>query len=947
MIKLPIIMLWLIAILFNGCGGSDNPNSLNISSPKPSIQSHIDPNNTKNTSNTQENQKSNLNKNSDKNTTKNNTPSKNNPSTSKDTTPPTITLLGTNPQTIEFGSRYKELGAKVKDNKDANPTLTIDPSLLNTHKLGEYQVIYLAKDSADNEAKAIRVVKVIDTTTPTIILFGDKNITLELGQKYKELGFKAIDNVDGNITKNVIVTNNIVPKLGTYKIIYSVKDNSGNEAIASRVVQVVDITPPVIKLYGSSKVTLQLKEKYQEAGAEAIDNVDGNISSKIKIIGKVDTSKAQEYTLVYSVADSSGNEANVTRVVTVFDPYSYIPKELNDYMAIRFLNKATFGATKESIKELQELGVEAWIDKQFSIPETKDIYIRNMIELSKLKSSRYTHSVEEYLEDNDIVYFQGSQWERMSSWFQSAINAKDQLRHKTAYNLSQIIVESDFEPLFKTRAEVLARYFDILYSNAFKSYKDVLKDITFSSGMGIFLTYRGSRAEYNNSAGVSVYPDENYAREIMQLFTIGLNELNIDGTLQGGKATPTYTQEDVNELARVFTGWDVPRNSWKFDTNTFGRKLHLFGDLIHPMVFFKEYHDKGEKKVLGHTIPAGMDGRDEILLVLDILMNNKNTAPYISKNLIMRFTKSNPSPEYVARVATVFKETNGDLKAVIKAILLDPEIWEDIKDKKIVKFKEPFIGYTNFLRAFNVKPLPYWYTVKPDENASNTRIIYNRYHFDGDTLRANITQAPGLAPNVFNFYDNDYIPNDENFKALNLVAPELQIQSDSHYISFSNYIKSMLVRWDKNYITNFYWPKDDGSRTYYNSVEEFIDAAKTNHMYLYIPLWYGRKVKILLDTTEELAVMEEAIDGDSDGDFKNITKESSKAPKAVEAVIKHLDRKLTGGRMNEAQFNALYNNLKDAKLYGDDVHTKRYKALTEVIYPAIRAIVTSSLFMTE
>jgi len=101
------------------------------------------------------------------------------------------------------------------------------------------------------------------------------------------------------------------------------------------------------------------------------------------------------------------------------------------------------------------------------------------------------------------------------------------------------------------------------------------------------------------------------------------------------------------------------------------------------MVFFKEYHDKGEKKVLGHTIPAGMDGRDEILLVLDILMNNKNTAPYISKNLIMRFTKSNPSPEYVARVATVFKETNGDLKAVIKAILLDPEIWEDIKDKKM------------------------------------------------------------------------------------------------------------------------------------------------------------------------------------------------------------------------------------------------------------------------
>jgi len=373
-----------------------------------------------------------------------------------------------------------------------------------------------------------------DTIAPTITLKGANPQIVEFNSTYKELGAVVSDNEDKNPTLIIDNSKLNLNALGEYKVIYTAIDKAGNKATAVRIVKVVDTTPPVIKLYGSSKVTLQLKEKYQEAGAEAIDNVDGNISSKIKIIGKVDTSKAQEYTLVYSVTDSSGNEANVTRVVTVFDPYSYIPKELNDYMAIRFLNKATFGATKESIKELQELGVEAWIDKQFSIPETKDIYIRNMIELSKLKSSRYTHSVEEYLEDNDIVYFQGSQWERMSSWFQSAINAKDQLRHKTAYNLSQIqiIVESDFEPLFKTRAEVLARYFDILYSNAFKSYKDVLKDITFSSGMGIFLTYRGSRAEYNNSAGVPVYPDENYAREIMQLFTIGLNELNIDGTLE-------------------------------------------------------------------------------------------------------------------------------------------------------------------------------------------------------------------------------------------------------------------------------------------------------------------------------------------------------------------------------------------------------------------------------
>jgi len=787
-----------------------------------------------------------------------------------------------------------------------------------------------------------------DTTPPTITLKGDNPLILEYGDKYKEAGFSATDDTDGNITNKVTVINDInISKLGEYKVIYSVKDSSNNETNISRVVKIIDTTPPAITLFGDNSIKLNIRSNYQEIGFEAIDNYDGNITNNVTITKDINSSKEGTYKVIYEVADSSGNKAKEEREVKIVDPYPYIPKDIDQYTAVRFLNKATFGANKESIKELKELGVIGWIDKQLSLPATKDIYLINMIKLSKLKHSHFDKTVEEYLEDNTIVFNRGSQRSRMSTWFQSAINAKDQLRHKLTYNLSQIIVESDFEPLFQVRAEVLARYFDILYNNAFSTYKDVLRDITFSSGMGIFLTYRGNRAEYNNTAGVPVYPDENYAREIMQLFSIGLNELNIDGTLEGGVAKPTYTQEDVNELARVFTGWDVPRNKWKFDGHTFGRKLFLFGDLIHPMVFFPDYHDTGEKKVLGHTIPAGMDGRDEILMVLDILMSNKNSAPFISKNLIMRFTKSNPSPEYVARVATVFKESGGDLKKVTKAILIDPEIWEDIKDKKVVKFKEPFVGFTNFLKAFNIRPLPYWYTTRPNSEANNTYIIHNYYNFDGGDLRSRISQAPGLAPNVFNFYDNDYIPNDTNFKDRSLVAPELQIQSDSQFINYSNYIKNMLTYWDKNYIINYSWPKDDGSRTFYNTVEDYIDAAKTNHMYQYNPLWYLPKAKFLLDTTEELEVMEMVIDGDTDGDFKNITKEHKTSPEAVEAVIKYLDMKLTGGRMNDEQFNAIYNNLKDISLYSDSRHTKRYRAVTEIIHPIIRAIVTSNLFMTE
>jgi len=645
------------------------------------------------------------------------------------------------------------------------------------------------------------------------------------------------------------------------------------------------------------------------------------------------------------VVDSS-DETTTQTPTSSEDQYSYIPKEVDRYTAVRFLNKATFGANEESIKELQELGIVAWVDKQLSIEPTEDIYLRNMIELAKMQNDDLNHSVDEYLADNSIIFQRGSQRDRISSWFQSVLDSKDQLRHKLTYALSQIVVESDFEPLFQVRAEALARYFDILYSNAYKSYKDLLTDITFSASMGVYLTYRGSRAEYNNSAGVPVYPDENYAREIMQLFTIGLNELNIDGTLQGGKNTPTYTQEDVNNLARVFTGWDVQRNSWNLN-DVFGNKLNLFGDLTHPMIFFSDYHDFGAKKVLGVDIPAGLDGKEEILMVIDILMNNKNTAPYISKNLIMRLTKSNPSPAYVARVATKFRDSGGDLKEVVKAILLDPEIWDDINSRRSVKYKEPYVGFVNFLRAFNVKPIPYWYTSEPNEEANNTYVVYNRYLFDGDVLRDNITQVAGLAPSVFNFYDNDYIPNDTNFKALSLVAPEIEIQSDTHFINYSNYILYLLNTWDKNFILNYNWYAD-GEYVYFDKVEDYLDAAKSNHNYLYSKLYYLRRAKMLLDTTEELNVMELAIDGDSDGDFKNINSDNRTSPEGVYALIEHLNNKLTGGRLTKEQFDAIYNNLKDTQIYySDDEHVKRYRALIDIIYPAISAIVTSSSYMTE
>ncbi len=415
-------------------------------------------------------------------------------------------------------------------------------------------------------------------------------------------------------------------------------------------------------------------------------------------------------------------------------------KDINQTLAIRFLNKATFGATKESIDALQSKGVEAWLNQQLSMPLYDNQYLIKTIEIAKkMNPAENSYSVSEYLADNDIMFNQNvasfhSPRYRMTSWFNVALRSPDQLRAKVTYALSQIIVESDFEPIFIRRAEALATYFDILQRYAFGRYENLLNEISLNSGMGVFLTFNGSKKEYKNNANSAVYPDENYAREIMQLFSLGLEKLKIDGTPifdANGNPIPTYTQEDVNQLSRVFTGWDLKRNAH------FGLLGFKRGDYTHSLEFTSTYHDSGEKKVLGKTIPSGLSGKEDIQRAISIIMSQSSVAPYISKNLIMRLVKSNPSPSYIARVASVFKTTRGDLKAVTKAIFLDKELWKDLKEQKMIKFKESLVAYTSFLRAFNVKPMPKWYYCgygnPSDATASNCQVVEDAFLFN-DTI---------------------------------------------------------------------------------------------------------------------------------------------------------------------------------------------------------------------
>jgi len=633
------------------------------------------------------------------------------------------------------------------------------------------------------------------------------------------------------------------------------------------------------------------------------------------------------------------------------DGISYIPKDINQTIAVRFLNKATFGATSESIQELKSKGVEKWLDEQVNMSSDDNIYLIKMILLAKqAEPNVFTNSVEEYLdENNDIVFnkstasFQSPRY-RMTSWFDIALNSPKQLRYKTAYALSQIIVESDFEPIFLRRAEALANYFDILAKNAFNSYQTLLEDISFSSGMGLFLTYNGNQKVYLNDANVSVYPDENYAREIMQLFSIGLNQLNIDGTPKkdnNGNLIPTYTQTDVNEIARVFTGWDLRSNS------RYGLVGFTRGDFTHNLEFTPQYHDFGEKNVLGEKIEAGLSGEEDIKKVISIIMKQPSVAPYISKNLIMRLTKSNPSPAYIQRVATVFRDTNGDLKEVIKAIFLDEEFWDDLKNNKLEKFKEPTIAYTQFLRAFKASPLPYYFFCfeTPDETASNCNKVTNNYLFN-DT-RDYLNQGPGLAPTVFNFYDNDYIPNDEYFKQNNLVAPELQIQTDSMLINYNNNYYSTLIRREKNYILSQTYTIDDEEITY-NNIEDFIkDSPKLDYRAIWI--YYRGDDKYLLDMSDEYDVIAQAAGGSIDNiqDYRD-ENESILDTKVSWALINHLDNKLTGNQMEYSQKEYIVKQLVSSGIVSKySSSSKKAQVYRNLILPMVRFILTSDKYMTE
>ena len=428
--------------------------------------------------------------------------------------------------------------------------------------------------------------------------------------------------------------------------------------------------------------------------------------------------------------------------------------------ASAFLSRATFGAKKEEIDALTSLNnYEQWIVQQLNTAPT---YHMAWIE-SHLKGVDNTPDLSISLE-NWQAHSDTLGYVQRDAWWHIATYAPDQLRQRVALALSEILVISRNGPL-QTFPDARVSYYDTLLKNAFGNFEDLLRDVTYHPAMGKYLSYLGN-PKANPAKGS--HPDENYAREVMQLFTIGLYQLNQDGTqkLYNGKPIPTYTQTDIKEMAKIFTGLSDDNGEFEAEAAFSSHKSRT-----KPMQAFEEEHDSGSKTVLGHTIHVG-NTKGDINAALHMLFMHENTAPFISKQLIQRLVTSNPTPAYVARVAAVFnnngKGTRGDLAAVVKAILLDKEALRDKNHPaSFGKLREPLLYFTHLFRAFHAKGN----TTQTIQVDNGPIYQYESFNFHGTDM----TQQEGAleALTVFNYFS----PTDgsASLSKQGLFAPELTL----------------------------------------------------------------------------------------------------------------------------------------------------------------------------
>ncbi len=486
----------------------------------------------------------------------------------------------------------------------------------------------------------------------------------------------------------------------------------------------------------------EMVENPVPAITSATANTTGNTSYLVDVVGSsfvsgatIQVGSASLTTTFISATElqgaytaASGQSGNISVTVTNPNPGSSTTGSVNALLAqttataaARFLDQASFGPTAASITEVQQLGLPAYLNEQFNVSPTllPDIPVNPYP--TQCVSASYPCAE--------------------SEWWQVALTGNDQLRQRVAFALSEIWVTSTAT----VTGEGMTPYLNILSKDAFTNYRTIMQDVTLSPAMGLYLNMMNS-----NKPATGQIANENYPRELMQLFTLGLDLLNLDGTLQtdaNGNPIPTYAESDVQGFARAYTGWTFSNadgsTPTKFPNNT--------SAYDYPMQAVAANHDTGSKPILGGiTLPAGQTAQQDLTASLDDIFDHPNIAPFVCRQLIQHLVSSNPSPEYVSRVAAVFNNdgggVRGDMKAVITAILMDTEARAADTNPAAPSghLREPILYITDVLRALGFTPT--------DANAGADYAYQSL-----STYANNLSQRPLRSGSVFNFFPPSYV----------------------------------------------------------------------------------------------------------------------------------------------------------------------------------------------
>jgi len=475
--------------------------------------------------------------------------------------------------------------------------------------------------------------------------------------------------------------------------------------------------------------------------------------------------------------------------------------------AARFLTQCTFGPTDAEIASVQNLGFAGWIDQQMA-----------MTPFSMLAAVRERLDTQTPYRVDDAAAF-------VECFWKGAITRPDQLRQRMQFALSQIFVLSrENETIQGLASLATTNFYDILGRGAFGNWRTLLEQVALNPTMGIYLSYVKNDKE---DPATGRTPDENFAREVMQLFSIGTILLKPDGTPQrniAGATIPAYGTDDIKGLAKVFTGISWFGNSFLSSPYAFFDGARNEGNPV-QMMYYPQHHSTSEKKFLGVTIPASAtpNPAGDVQIALDRLFNHQNTAPYFAKRLIQQFVTSNPTPAYVARVGAVFvnngQGVRGDMGAVLRAVLMDAEARDTAAaqaNPNFGKLREPMIRVTNWARAFDAQSRQGHYSI-------------------GETGAPNrLAQGILDAPSVFNFWRAGYVPPHTTLGRANLRAPEFQVVSELTTAAYANLMRGA--------ITNGIGTYPSTTDVYSDYAAEIAMAADANALLdrLNLLLFYGQ-----------------------------------------------------------------------------------------------------------